>query len=126
MDGEDRRTVMVVDDDETTLQLIRTLLEEAGFSVTTRAEALGTSAQIQKQEPDFVLLDVNMPLLTGDQIANVLNTRGGFGKTRLIFYSARSEQDLESLTREHGAHGFIRKTEDLQGFLADFQRLVAG
>jgi CheY-like chemotaxis protein len=123
--GESTPTVLVVDDDQTTLSVIQALLEDAGYRVAVRSEALGTTAQIQQTEPDFVLLDVNMPALTGDRIARVLSRGERLERTRLVFYSGRPAEELERLARTHGAHGWIRKGSDNAAFVREFERLVA-
>ena len=67
-----RRTVLVVDDDPIVLEVTRERLEGAGYIVYVREEALGTSQWSAEFQPDIVLLDVNMPALTGLDLAQLL------------------------------------------------------
>ena len=61
--------VMIVDDENTVLEITGAVLEDHGYRVIKRESALGTSLAILREKPDVVLLDVNMPGLSGDRIA---------------------------------------------------------
>src|SRR5262249_26271874 len=64
-----RMRFMVVDDDPVVLEVTRERLSFMGYDVIVRESALGTSAAILRERPDVVLLDVNMPSLSGEQLA---------------------------------------------------------
>jgi DNA-binding response OmpR family regulator len=116
--------VLVVDDDATTLAMAEAMLTDAGYDVALRDTALGTAAEIMKNRPDFVLLDLNMPALPGDQIARVLSSGNRLGQTRLIFHSSRPEAELQALVESHGALGYIHKGSGAARFIPAFQALV--
>lgn len=120
-----RGSVLVVDDDRTTLTLAQALLEDAGFDVTVRDQALGTGAQIAQERPDFVVLDINMPALSGDRIAELMRARDRMGAARIVFYSGRPESELREFAERFGALGWIHKSGDHAAFVAEFEKLVA-
>ncbi|MCA9712517.1 MAG: response regulator, partial [Myxococcales bacterium] len=68
----DKPSVLVVDDDPVTLRVTAALLEREGYRVATRDQALGTAVEILRSQPDFVLLDVNMPEMDGFTVAQRL------------------------------------------------------
>jgi DNA-binding NtrC family response regulator len=115
-------TFLVVDDDRVVLEVTRDRLERAGFEVVTRESALGTSVFIMKERPDFVLLDVNMPGLSGDALAKLL--RGRDPKSRVILHSCSDRRLLASLAKECGAVGIIEKTDDEKHFRAQLEVFV--
>lgn len=118
--------VLVVDDDRTSLLVTQAVLEDAGYSVTIRDQALGTSALIMKEQPDIVLLDVEMPGLNGDRIVQLMQKqRHGFA-TKFILYTGARVDELERLVSSTGANGGIVKTGDQGAFLRDFERIIAG
>ena len=122
MKGQRPRTFLVVDDDLATLEVTLERLERAGFVVVTRESALGTSAFIMKEKPDYVLLDVNMPGLTGDALAKLL--KGRDPRSRVILHSCSDRKRLATLARECGAAGIIEKTSDEREFLTQLEVLV--
>ena len=90
--------IMVVDDDPIILKLTCARLEAAGYEVVTRSEAIGTGAAIKEVEPDVVLLDQNMPALTGEGLATVLRARGG-EDVPIIFHSSEDLTRLQTIVQ---------------------------
>jgi CheY-like chemotaxis protein len=113
-----------VDDDPTVLMITSAMLEELGYEVTTRNEALGTSAIIMREQPDIVLIDIEMPALSGDRLVQLLRTSDALKNTSFILYSATRAADLKRLVGETGALGAIAKTGDYHEFIDEFQRLA--
>ncbi len=118
-------SVLVVDDDPILLEVTRARLERAGWSVATRAEALGTTEWIEEHRPEIVLLDVSMPALTGDALLERLHRHGLADEVGVVLHSGLSNHELEDLVARTGALGAIQKTGNDQAFLAEFDRLVA-
>jgi CheY-like chemotaxis protein len=119
-----KRKVLVVDDSPIVLEIVRERLESVGFEVTLRTEPLGSGRWIAENQPDFVLLDVQMPALSGGGLASLLKKRPTTRDTRLIFHSSLSPVDLAELVRTTGAAGAIRKTDDDRQFLQDLSAII--
>jgi DNA-binding response OmpR family regulator len=122
MMGSTRGKVLVVDDDIVALEVAKERLERAGFTVITRSTALGTSACIKKEKPKCVLLDVQMPGLSGDALAKLL--QGASVPSSVILHSASDRAALTSLASSCGAVGVIEKTDDDRYFLAQFENCL--
>lgn len=101
--------VLVVDDDALQLEMIQRALRLEGFDVTTTRAALGVSNLVRSFEPDAVLLDVNIPALTGDRLLTVARKHAP-PSTRFFLYSACDESRLRALAAETGADGWISKS----------------
>ena len=80
-------TFLVVDDDPIVLEVAKERLTGLGFEVTTRDQSLGTSTWVLQHRPDFVLLDVMMPALTGGELASVIKRRAM--NTSVILHSSK-------------------------------------
>jgi DNA-binding response OmpR family regulator len=105
-----RRTVLVIDDSEVVLEMTRFTLENAGFRVLTRDRAQGSIVAILHEQPDLVLLDVHMPGMSGDSIAEMLSRAGPARDTVIVLYSSLPAHALRMKALATGAHGFIQKT----------------
>jgi DNA-binding response OmpR family regulator len=121
----ERLKVMIVDDDTTVLQVIAAVLEDHGYDVRTRDSALGTSLAIIRDKPDIVLLDVHMPGLRGDRIAELMGTRSGRAAPLVILHSASDRIELERLAATCGAADVIEKSSAPADFLKRFETVVA-
>jgi CheY-like chemotaxis protein len=113
---------MVIDDSEIVLSVTRNVLESAGFRVITHPRPAGCVALILQEQPELVLIDVNMPLIGGDTIAKLFGKARPNNDTIVLLYSSLSVAALEAKVKSSGAHGYIQKTED--GY--DFLRQLSG
>ena len=118
-----RGKVLVVDDDTVVLRITRARLESAGFSVVTRDKALGTTQAIINEKPDVILLDLDMPALRGDLLAELLEKNLRTKDVPIIFHSNEDLFALQQKARDAQAIGAIAKTGDDAVFLAQFERL---
>ena len=117
--------VLVVDDDVTHLLVVKAWLERAGCEVLTRSTPFGTSSAILKAKPDIVLLDVEMPGLGGEVLADLIAKNANKNPIGVIFYSGKNAQTLGALAKQCQALGFIEKTESSDRFLYEFFALTA-
>jgi DNA-binding response OmpR family regulator len=119
--------VLVADDSETILLLLRTRLEMEGYEVVTASDgqqvidtiAGGDSAQ----RPDLILLDAMMPGKSG--IDALQELRGSGVQTPVLIVSAYSEQEVLGDTARLGADGLVAKPidfDELFGRIADLTR----
>ncbi len=104
-----RKKVMIIDDNEEVLQVTRELLENEGYDVVTHRNALGATSAIRANRPDLVLLDINMPALSGEGLAPIIRANAHTCGVPVLFYSSNDENSLlESATR-FGVAGYICK-----------------
>ena len=117
----DSLSILVVDDDPIALEVARERLERLGLEVSTRSQALGTSQWILENSPDFILLDVMMPALTGPELARVVRKHLS---TFIILYSSRPQAELNELVRELDVAGAISKALGEAEFARELTRII--
>ena len=120
-----RGKVLVVDDDPIILEVVRERLDAAGFDVYVRADALGTSQWVAREQPDFILLDVMMPALGGGELGLLLRRSHTTNQTAVILHSSMNTAALKPLVAKTGAVGAISKTHDGVKFMEEFERITA-
>jgi DNA-binding NarL/FixJ family response regulator len=105
-------TVLIVDDHPSFRASARDVLEADGFEVIGEA-ADGSSALalLRSLRPDVVLLDVQLPDMTGFDICEECGDLDG---TAIVLVSSRDACDYDGLIQTSGARGFIAKA-DLSG-----------
>ncbi len=64
--------ILVVDDDETTLLVFKAYLNKAGHTIETAADGMAGLEKAAAFKPDLVLLDINMPRMSGFEMAKRL------------------------------------------------------
>ncbi|OCQ96356.1 hybrid sensor histidine kinase/response regulator [Nostoc sp. MBR 210] len=70
--NENRKTILVVDDDTNIRELLRQQLENEGYKVREAKDGMDAIHQIKIARPDLILLDVMMPQINGFDVAAVL------------------------------------------------------
>jgi DNA-binding NarL/FixJ family response regulator len=104
-------SVLVVDDHPSFRASARAVLESEGFEVVGEA-ADGASAleAIAKLHPQVILLDVQLPDMTGFDVCAALERRNGSAPI-VILVSSRDVGDYGDLVTASGARGFVPKAE---------------
>ncbi len=111
--------ILVVDDDRTTLRMLRLQLEAAGHEVETARDGAAGLAKLTRSRFDLVLLDVWMPGMDGLEVLSRL--RGAASRPRVIVMTADdAPETLLKAVREQ-AFGYVTKPvepEELNGVIA--------
>ncbi len=64
--------ILVADDNRQLVEMLRAMLEDAGYDVVCASSGLAASALLDKEEVDLLILDVLMPGMSGDAVADLL------------------------------------------------------
>lgn len=113
-----------MDDDPIILEVLRERLHAAGYDVHVREDALGTSQWVAREQPDFVLLDVMMPALSGGELGLLLKRSSSTNQTAIILHSSLAAAALAPIVARTGAVGTISKTHDGAKFMREFESIV--
>src|SRR5207237_2771386 len=87
-----RSNLLVIDDDPDMLDMLRQLLTSEQYNVRTARDGQEGLAEIRRQTPDIVLLDLAMPELSG--AATLKEIRKHWGQIPVIVHTAFSDGDL--------------------------------
>ncbi len=101
--------ILVVDDNEQNLELLQAYLEEIGARVRPARDGIEAMAEVARQRPDLILLDVMMPRMSGFQVCGKLKSDPATGQIPIIVVTALNEvADVERAV-ELGADDFLTK-----------------
>lgn len=118
---EEALSVLVVEDDEDTAEVVCTLLKDAGYR--TQAVELGQNAidEIERQLPDLVLLDLNLPDISG---LDVLKTVRANSFLPMIVLSGYGKDRDRVSALEIGADDFLSKPFSPEELIARVRALL--
>jgi diguanylate cyclase (GGDEF)-like protein/PAS domain S-box-containing protein len=102
------KTILIVDDDLTTITLMRAALQKAGFAVSTAVDGTDGLRQFRDKPSDMVMLDVDMPGLSGYDLCAALRLEAG---ALLPIVMVTGSDDFRSVDAAYdaGATDFIAK-----------------
>jgi DNA-binding response OmpR family regulator len=84
------KTILVVDDDENIVTVVRANLERAGYKVTSAADGTRALNSIAADPPDLLILDIMMPGMSGFEVARALRSDVATRDIPIIMLTARS------------------------------------
>lgn len=107
--GKQEPTVLIVDDDLATRQMLRAFFEGHGYTVEEAADGHDALTLAEKLSPESVLADVVLPGLTGYQLCEKLRGNPRTAGAVIILLSAWDTLDVEVSCFEAGADDFLTK-----------------
>jgi two-component system, OmpR family, alkaline phosphatase synthesis response regulator PhoP len=103
------KKIIVVDDEEDIVQMLRYNLQKEGYDVTTALNGAEALRLAQQQRFDLVLLDVMMPEIDGFEVCRRMRAMPAYGSTPIMFLTARAGEIDQILGLELGADDYIQK-----------------
>ena len=101
--------ILVVDDDQKIVRLIRSYLEQAGFQVLTAFDGETVLHALRHDQPDLVVLDLMLPDRDGWDITRIIRADPSLAQTPVIMLTARVEDADKISGLELGADDYITK-----------------
>lgn len=101
------KSILVVDDDRCLRELLSIHLSNAGYPVLTAEDAVVAGRLILKQAPALIIMDAEMPFMTGYEFAAVLKTDDRTRDIPVVFLT--SDDAVNDRAAQLGAVAYFRK-----------------
>ncbi|MBC7576593.1 MAG: response regulator [Tardiphaga sp.] len=119
-----RRTILIIDDDPTQLAVLQSLLRPLGFAVYAASSGNGGIDLAQHCHPDLVLLDIQMPGVSGWSVADDLRAvddarahKTRHNRLKIIMVSANAHEFAAGGDGRASHAGFVPKPVELETLL---------
>lgn len=106
--------ILIVDDEESIRELIRMVLETNGHTFDLAADGSEALERLRKAKYDLVIMDRNMPKMTGVQALTVLRTNPAFKDLKVLMCTSASVAKEVDEAFQAGANDYILKPLNLQ------------
>ena len=107
-------TILAVDDSDILISLIQILLEPDGYSFYSAASASEAIPLIQRHKFDLILMDIEMPEMTGLELLEELHKQDLLSETKVVMLTGKTDSESLNECLTLGVEGFILKPFDHQ------------
>jgi DNA-binding response OmpR family regulator len=121
------KKLLCIEDDDETAALIAEDLADRGYQVAVAHDGHAGVSAILREEPDLVLCDISMPMISGFEVLERLNSAAPrLANMPFIFLTALADRDNELKGRKLGADDYITKPIDFDILDAVISARLAG
>ena len=101
--------VLVVDDSQAEIRLLRSVLQQAGFHSVAISDPTKVEEKIDEERPNVILLDVVMPQRNGFQVCRDLKSQEVYAKIPVILVTSKTAPSDRYWGEQQGANGYVGK-----------------
>jgi two-component system phosphate regulon response regulator PhoB len=116
--------VLVVEDEAAIATMLRYNLEKQGYRVSEASDGHEALTRIQEQQPDIVLLDWMLPLMSGIEVCRQIRRKPATRDLPVIMVTARTEDHDAVRGLNTGADDYITKPFNIEALLARMRALL--
>jgi PleD family two-component response regulator/EAL domain-containing protein (putative c-di-GMP-specific phosphodiesterase class I) len=109
VDEESPYRVLIVDDDAPQALFAQAILRRAGMETRVLGESLAVLEELDRFQPDLLLLDLNMPDCDGFELTALIREREGYVNTPIVFLSGDQDEDRQFAALDAGGDDFLMK-----------------
>jgi PAS domain S-box-containing protein len=121
----DKKRVIVVDDSRTQLEMLKYILENEGFEVTSFNNGPEALVALKKQVPDLIITDVIMPGMDGYELCRRIKSTPALSSVPVILLTALSGPEDVIMALQCGASTFVTKPCDAVSLATTIKYLFA-
>lgn len=121
---EDRRRILIIDDDPVVRRIILELLNSR-YTVVLASTGVQLPDLLQKHRPDLVILDVMLPWVNGFELCRIIKTHAQGQSLPVLFLTGCKEKEDVMTGKEVGASGYLTKPFYAKDLYREVERLLA-
>lgn len=103
--------IAIIEDDPVIRQMYLMKFEAAGYSVSTAENGQQGVALVEKNQPDLILLDLTMPIMSGDEALSEIRRHDWGRDIPVIILTNLGEEEAPDSLHSLGIHSYIVKAD---------------
>jgi two-component system cell cycle response regulator DivK len=116
--------ILVVEDTEDNRRIIRDLLSSVGYELIEAVDGAEGVALAQKEQPDLILMDIQLPVMDGYEATRQIRTVPELAKVPIIAVTSYALSGDEAKTRAAGCDGYVAKPFSPRQLLAKIREFL--
>lgn len=118
------KTVLIVEDNELNMKLFHDLLQAQGYHILQTGEGLAALALAREHKPDLILMDIQLPAISGLEVTRWLKEDQALAHIPVIAVTAYAMKGDEERIRDGGCEAYIAKPIAVSIFLETIGRFL--
>jgi two-component system, OmpR family, alkaline phosphatase synthesis response regulator PhoP len=118
------KKILIVEDEQDLIKLLRYNLEKEGFRVAHTTDGSLALAEIRRDTPDLVILDLMLPGMDGLQVCRQLRRHDRYAALPILMLTARGEEADRVVGLEIGADDYVTKPFSMRELIARVRALL--
>jgi CheY-like chemotaxis protein len=111
------RKILIADDEPHVLRVLKMSLEKEGYEVDTCANGMEALARIEKAAPDVLITDIQMPLMTGEELCRHIDEYMPQRKFLIFVLTSRTEIEHREWSRNIKNLLFLEKPVSIRNLV---------
>jgi len=120
----ERRKILIVDDNQSNVSLLASLLKPVGFMIETAENGKVAFKKLTDFFPDLIILDYRMPLMNGLEFGQILRQNNDFNQMIILGISASIQQKEKLSDFKAICNSFLAKPIDINQFYSELKELL--
>lgn len=120
------KRILVIEDTEDNRQIVRDLLESAGYELIEALDGLDGVAVAEREQPDLILMDIQLPGIDGYEATRRIRAIPALAKVPIIAVTSYALSGDEAKTRAAGCDGYVAKPFSPRQLLAKVREFLPG
>ncbi|MGD9617756.1 MAG: response regulator [Alphaproteobacteria bacterium] len=120
------KRILVIEDTEDNRQIVRDLLESAGYELIEALDGFEGVAAAEREHPDLILMDIQLPGIDGYEATRRIRAVSALAQVPIIAVTSYALSGDEAKTRAAGCDGYVAKPFSPRQLLAKIREFLPG
>lgn len=125
MSNSSHKKILIVDDEKDVIGIISDILEYAKYEIIAATNGEEAIELAKQKRPDLILLDIMMPDISGEDVAEMLSDDPSTADIPIIFLTGILTKEEEASIRKTGAQSIIAKPCTANELIDKIEKLIS-
>ena len=121
---DDKKKILVIEDEEDTQKLLKITLERRNFIVITASDGEAGIKAAELEVPDLILMDIMMPKMDGYSCLKEIRKISKIKDTPILMLSGKEEEKIKDLFAFQKISGYVEKPFELDNLVAKIKEIL--
>jgi two-component system, cell cycle response regulator DivK len=117
MNAEDKKQVLIVEDNELNMKLFHDLLEAHGYATLQTKDGMEALSLAREHRPDLILMDIQLPEVSGLEVTKWIKEDDTLKSIPVVAVTAFAMKGDEEKIREGGCEAYVAKPISVENFI---------